>query len=361
MSPPPLPEPTQVGKILVRSTNWIGDVVLISPALAALRRRYPAARIEVVAVPQVAAALQGNPAVDEVILFDRRGADRGAAGLLRAAGRLRRRGYDMAVLFQKAVGAALMARLAGVPVRIGLASDRRGALLTHAVPLTPDLARRHHLEIFLEVARAAGCDASDRTLFFPVSGEARAWAAAFLEERGASRFPLLAALHVGASKRPRAWHAERFAEAARRIGEAHGAGFVLLGGKGDAADLAPAASVLGERALDASGLTTLPRMAALIERCRLLVGNDSGPMHVAAALGVPVVAVFGPGDPGRTAPYVPAGAGRVEVVSRHYPCAPCRQAFFSECYPSPAGKPMCLESVTVEEVVAAAGRILGGA
>ena len=359
MNLPPPPDPERTRRILVRSTNWIGDIVMISPALAALRRRFPAARIEAVALPHLAECLHGNPAIDEVIPFDRRGRDSGAAGLLRLAARLRERRYDAAVLFQKAIGAALMARVARIPVRIGLASDRRGWLLTHPVPLAGDLAKRHHLEIFLEVARAAGCDVGDRTLFFPVGAEDHAWAASFLREHGADRFAFLVALHVGASKRPRAWHLDRFAAAARRIADGHRAGVLLLGGKAETADMAQVGAALGGDAIDATGRSTIKQMAALMARCRLLIGNDSGPMHLAGALGVPVVAIFGPGDPDRTAPYVPQdGPPRVAVVTHRYPCSPCRQAFFEECYPSPAGKPMCLESIGVDEVVQAAERLL---
>jgi len=355
--PPPLPP--RIRKILVRSTNWIGDVVMISPALLALRRRYSDARIEVVATPQVAECFADNPAVDEVVVFDRRGRDRGAAGLVRFSARLRERRYDLAVLFQKAIGAALMARLAAVPARVGLASDLRAWLLTHPVRLTEDLSKRHHLEIFLEVARAAGCDIRDPTAFFPVGAEAEDWAHAFLLERRAERFPFLVALHVGASKRPRAWHLDRFIEAARRIAQDQGAGVLLVGGRAEVDDMARVESALGGRAVNACGRTTIRQMAALIARCRLLIGNDSGPMHLASALGVPVVAVFGPGDPDRTAPYAgPGSSARVAVISRRYPCAPCRQDFFRECYPSPAGKPMCLESIGVEEVVRAAVELL---
>jgi len=368
MSPlvPSLPSPTlpplpaQIRKILVRSTNWIGDVVMISPALAALRRRYPDARLHVVCLPHLAECYIENPAVDAVVVFDRRGSDAGAAGLWRFAAKLRRSGYDMAVLFPKAIGGALMARLARIPVRVGLAADGRGWLLTHPVPLSAELRRRHHVEIFLDVARAAGCDIIDRSPFFPVTSQADDWARAFLQENGAGRFPFLMAMHVGASKRPRAWHLERFVETARRLGDTHGAGVLLVGGRGEGDDMAKAAASLGERAINACGRTSIQQMAALIARCRVLLGNDSGPMHLASALGVPVVAIFGPGDPSRTAPYVASESSdsRVAIVSRRYPCAPCRQAFFKECYPSPAGKPMCLESIGVAEVVRAASALI---
>jgi lipopolysaccharide heptosyltransferase II len=360
---PAPPDPVGTRKILVRSTNWIGDVVMISPALAALRRRFASARIEVIVLPHLAECFDGNPAVDEVIPFDRRGRDSGAAGLLRFSRSLRARGYDAAVLFQKAIGAALMARIAGIPVRIGIAADARGWLLTHPIRLTGEIAGRHHLDLFLEVARAAGCDTGDRTTFFPIGSEATAFAASFLEETGAARFPSLIALHVGASKRPRAWHLDRFIEAARRIAREHDAGVLLVGGAGDREAMDRVAGSLGDLAINACGRTSIRQMAALIARCRLLLGNDSGPMHLAAALGVPVAAVFGPGDPARTAPvFVPRNGGAresVAAISRRYPCAPCRQDFFRECYPSPSGKPMCLESIGVDEVVAAASRLLG--
>jgi heptosyltransferase-2 len=359
VSAPSLPDPDQVRRILVRSTNWIGDVVMISPALDAIRRRYSRARIEVVAIPQVAECLEGNRSVDEVIRFDRRGRDCGARGLLRLAGELRRRGYEMAFLFQKAMGAALMARLARVPVRIGLAADRRAWLLTHPIRIGPELAGRHNMLQFLEVARAAGCDTSGLKLGFPLGQEEKAWAGALLDSENASRFPFLIGLHVGASKRPRAWHLERFIETARRLSERYRAGILLLGGPAEVDDMKSVAGALDGIALNTCGRTTIRQMAALIARCRLLVGNDSGPMHLASAFGVPVVAVFGPGDPSRTAPMSPSSEPLpVAAVSRRYPCAPCRQAFFRECYPSPSGKPMCLESVSVEEVVEAAARLI---
>ena len=354
----PLPDPASVERILVRATNWIGDIVMISPSLRALRRRYPAARIDVVAAPRAAACLEGSPWVDEVIRFDRRGADRGATGLFRLAARLRSRRYDMAVLFQKAMGAALMASLARVPIRIGLATDGRSFLLTHPVPLGPELARRHHVEIFLEVARRAGCDVSDPTPSFEVGVEEESWAAEFLRSERAERFAFLVGIHAFASKKPRAWHTDRFVETARSLAGRHRAWILLFGGPGESGDVAGAARALGECAINACARSSVKQMAALLKRCRIFLGNDSGPMHVASALGVPVVAIFGPGDPTQTAPYPGRGPVKPSVLSRRYPCAPCRQDFFKECYPAPSGKPYCLESISVEEVLAEAERLL---
>ena len=113
------------------------------------------------------------------------------------------------------------------------------------------------------------------------------------------------------------------------------------------------------RRIDAVGQGGIGRMAALVERCDLLIGNDSGPMHVAAATGTPTVAIFGPGAPWKTAPYVPLERRR--EVTRSFACAPCRQDFFRECDPAPSGKPWCLESIPAEDVVGAALELLGPA
>lgn len=343
-------DPRNVHRILVRVNNWIGDVVMISPSLKALRETYPDARIEIVARPQVADCFVGHPWVDEVILHDPKGAHRGALGFLRLASALRLRRYDLAVLFQKAFGAALLAALARVPRRVGLDTDRRRFLLTHPIHETEAMRRQHHVDAFYEVARGAGApprpEAAPRRVWFPLDDASRDFAARFLDSAGAARFSRLAVFATGASKGPRAWHAERFARLAARLRDLHGAGILVVGGPGDRAEAQIVLQAAGSAGIDAVGATSVRQMAALIERCDLFVGNDSGPMHVAAALDVPVLALFGPGTPDKTAPYMPGD--RFAALTARYPCSPCRQDFFKECEPADSGKPHCLESLTVE-------------
>ncbi|HKY33845.1 MAG TPA: lipopolysaccharide heptosyltransferase II [Candidatus Polarisedimenticolia bacterium] len=350
--------PDTVRRILVRANNWIGDVVMISPALKLLRETYPGARIEVVARPHVAGCFVEHPWVDEVLVHEPQGRHRGVRGFLRLGSELRGRRYDLAVLFQKAFGAALMAWLSRAPRRVGYDTDGRSAFLTDVVHETPELRRIHHVEYFLQVARAAGCSVDNlpRRVYFHVREESRAFAAGFLEGAGAARFPFLAAFATGAMKGPRAWHAERFAELAGRLASERGAGILVLGGKGDREGSREVLAAAGAAAIDAVGTTTVPQMAALLERCRVFVGNDSGPMHVAAALDVPVLALFGPGTPSKTGPYMPPD--RFIALSSDYPCSPCRQDFFKECSPAPSGKPMCLESIDTARAAAALNALL---
>jgi heptosyltransferase-2 len=349
-----------VSRILVRSTNWIGDVVMISPALRALRRGFPEARLDVLARASVAAAYQGHPLVDDVVVEERRSGSRrhdGPLGVIRLAAELRRRRYDLAVLLPKSLAAALAPAVARIPRRIGFPTGGRRPLLTHPVPLPAESESLHHVEFFLGPAVFLGCPDDDRTLVFPVGEEDRRSAGEFLDRHGvtARGARSLVAIHPGASRRERAWPAERFAELAGQLADS-GARLMVLGAPGDRAAASPVLQAAGDAAMDAVGIGGIGCMAALVEQCDLFVGNDSGPMHVAAAVGTATVAVFGPGTPGKTAPYVPAARRR--EVSRAFPCSPCRQDFFRECDAAPSGLPWCLEAVTVQEVLDAARELL---
>ena len=216
----------------------------------------------------------------------------------------------------------------------------------------------HHVEYFLRVAHRAGCDTSGlpRRVYFPLDDASRAFATVFLERAGASRFAFLAAIATGASKPARAWEAGRFAQIAEWLARDLGAGIVVIGGRADRAEADRVLAAAGGAGIDAVAATSIREMGALIERCRIFIGNDSGPMHVAAALDVPTLAIFGPGSPDKTAPYMPPD--RFVALTNRYPCSPCRQDFFRECDPAPSLKPMCLETIGVPRARAAVTDLL---
>ncbi len=350
----PLPEEAPVRKILVRVNNWIGDVVMVSPAMRALRRRFPDAEVTLLAKTWVLEALRASPYYDRLLEYDDSGRHAGVPGRLRLIQELRRERFDLAVLFQKAFEAALLARAAGIPIRVGYRTDRRGWLLTR--PLE-EPSGRHHVEHFLGIVESLGCDTADRRLSFHLGQEARDRAAEFLRSVAAPEGQIRVGIHPGASKAERGWHPERFAEVASWLARELDARPFLLGADSDRPSLERMAGLVGPAAVLPPAGQTLQEMAAVLERCQLLLCNDSGPMHVAAALRVPVVAVFGPGHPGRTAPYTDPGLYR--ILAAGYPCSPCRQDFFKECLPAPSGKPYCLEDVRVEEVRKACAEMVG--
>jgi ADP-heptose:LPS heptosyltransferase len=201
-----------------------------------------------------------------------------------------------------------------------------------------------------------GARLEDRRLSFHLTPAARDASLRFLREQGLESMPLRVAIHPGASKLPRSWHPERFGAVARMISNEYGIRPLLLGTERDSPALEVIRSVGGPACILPPRGQNLQEAAALLERCHLLVCNDSGPMHIAAALGVPVVAIFGPGSPDRTGPWMDPAFCR--VLTRRYPCSPCRQNFFKECRPAPSGKPLCLEEVSLEDAVLACRELL---
>jgi len=340
----PIPDP---GKIMVRAPNWIGDAVMSLPALEALRARYPSAEIVVVAKPWVSEIFAGHQAVSRQIDYDSTGEHRGARGLWNLARALRDERFDAAVLFQNAFHAAWMARLAGIPVRIGYTRDARGALLTHAIEAPAPAAYGHHAYYYLQLLLRAGVIPK----FEPVeeirltAGKAeRAWARKYVESLGYSGPRLFVGVSPGASFGPaKRWPPERFADLADRLIGALGADVLIFG---SAAEKPLAEAIAGEMEHTptiVAGETSLAQLMALFAQCRLIVTNDSGPMHLAAALGVPLVAVFGSTSQRSTGPL----GAHVRVVKRPPPCSPCG---LREC-------PIdfrCMMEVTVESVHRAA-------
>jgi len=340
------------GRILVRLPNFLGDVLFCTPSLAALRRRRPGLSLTALVKPGVKAVVEAMPFFEEVRVL--RGT--GPSQTLAEARALRREAFDGALVFPKGFREALLPALARIPVRAGLATDRRSPFLTHPVPFGRAEWHLHHVEQFARVLGPLGVCLEGEGLFFPVSGEDRRKAEELLGAHGVAR-PYVV-LHPGASKPARAWREERFAAVAEGLRLRRGVSVVLTGTEGEGELCRRIASAV-PGATDLSGRTPVGVLAALIEGAALFLGNDSGPMHIAAAVGTPVAAVFGPGAPHKTRPWLPPEKHRCLWAA--LPCSPCRQAFWKECRPSPAGKPPCLEALSAEAVLRACLDLLGGA
>ncbi len=352
MAPPrPLPE---FSRILVRATNWVGDAVMCLPALRALRERYPKAHITILARPWVADLYRREPFADSVMLLE---GGRGAKDLgakWATAKELRGRGFDCALLLQNAFEAALIAWLARIPVRIGYHRDGRGLLLTRAVtvPKAGELPR-HERFYYLELLRRAGVIGK-----LPESDAIRLDCAPRAREAGLRRYAEMGfsggvigvspGAAFGTAKR---WYPDRFAEAAVRLARQQGAAVAVFGSTGERELCDGVTSAIGSQGIrvhDFAGETTLSEFIDLAAACRLYLTNDSGAMHIASALGVPTVAVFGATDHIATGP---TGAHSA-IVRQEVECSPCK---LREC---PIDH-RCMTRVTVAQVVEAAGRLPG--
>lgn len=311
-------------KILIRATNWVGDAIMALPALRAVRKRFSEAEIAVVARPYVADIYRDQQICDQLIPYDSQGVHTGFSGRERLAMELRAQEFDVALLLQNAFDAAWLAWRANIPERIGYARDGRSFLLTKALPVP----RRgeipaHEKFYYLELLRRAGWLDSvldESFIAMNVPKEKRRRAANFLAESGARSHALRIALGAGASYgAARCWPPQRFAEVANRIQSQTEADIILFGTAAESAVSNAIAAEMRHAPVDLTGKTAIADLPALLSQCHLFIGNDSGVMHVAAAVGLPVVAVFGPTDPFGTAPVTP----RCSIVQEKPYCSPC--------------------------------------
>ncbi len=335
-------------KILVRATNWVGDAILALPALRAVRRRFPEAEIAILARPYVAEIYRGQQICDELIVYESAGVHAGLFGRERLAAELRGRKFDVALLLQNAFEAAWVAWRAGIPERIGYARDGRSFLLTRAisVPRHGEIPA-HEKFYYLELLRRAGWIdslADEAFITLDVPEQNRRKGSEFLVECGARPQSFRVAIGAGASYgSAKCWPAERFAELANRLQSQTGCDVILFGTAVEADVTKTISAGMSRAPIDLTGKTTIGDLPGLLSQCHLFVGNDSGAMHVAAAVGLPVVAVFGPTDPYGTAPVTP----RCSIVQEKPYCSPC---FLRHC---PTDH-RCMLKVTCEMVEAAA-------
>jgi heptosyltransferase-2 len=335
-------------KILIRATNWVGDAIMALPALRAIRGRFPNAKISILARPYVADIYRGQNICDELIACDPEGPHAGLSGRERLEQELRKQEFDVALLLQNAFDAAWIAWRVGVPERIGYARDGRSLLLTKRIPV-PKRGEipAHEQFYYLELLRRAGWIDSlpgESFVTLDVSDDHRRQAEETLSSVGARPNTLRIAIGAGASYgSAKCWPPERFADFVNGFRLHTDADIILFGTASEQKVSEAIAAGISGPSISLVGKTAIAALPALLSRCRLFVGNDSGAMHVASAVGLPVVAIFGPTDPQGTAPITP----RCTVVQEKPYCSPC---FLRRC---PIDH-RCMTSVRPEAVEAAA-------
>ncbi|MGA2177782.1 MAG: lipopolysaccharide heptosyltransferase II [Verrucomicrobiota bacterium] len=351
--------------ILVRGVNWLGDAVMTTPALLRLRQARPGARLTLLAPEKLAGLWEGQPFVDEVLAFSP------SETLWHVSRRLREKRFTTGVAFPNSLRAALELWLAGIPERIGAARPGRGFFLTKSVAPPPGAvmmrkrspreiqrllaratpppaipAEAHHVYHYLHLAGALDASTEPLAPRLEVAEEQmdevrRKFGLA--REGGGPWFGLIPGAEYGPAKR---WPPERFVAAAAALRQKTQCRWVLFGGAGDCDLAGRIARDIPGAALNLAGKTTLRELAAALKICNLVLTNDTGPMHLAAAVGAPVVAVFGSTSPELTGPLF---SPRAQIVRQPVPCAPC---FRRQC-------PIdlrCLRGIPPESVVEAALR-----
>ena len=352
-------------RILIRGTNWLGDAVMTTPALMRLREKFPDAYVAILTPEKLQDLWRNHPAVNETVTFI------AGEGVFTVAKKLRIGKFDTALVLPNSPRSAIEVFLAGIPQRVGYARPWRNLFLTQTVApregavkmhkrsveeikgliaqepeagsRKPKLLKSAHQSLeYLHLAAALGANPEPLPPRLSVtSGEVEAAGKKLkLEQISGLVFGLNPGAEYGPAKR---WPIERFIATAREIQKRTNCTWILFGGKNDAEFTKQIESALGgQSVLNLAGKTSLRELMALLKRCRVFLTNDTGPMHVAAALGVPVVAIFGSTSPELTGP-ISSGELHHQILTSKTPCAPC---FLREC-------PIdfrCMNGIGVEQV-----------
>jgi heptosyltransferase-2 len=338
-------DPPRLGsfeKVLVRGVNWIGDTILTLPSIEALRNLLPKAHITLLARDHLHPLFRNAPWVDEIISCSGAGGIRGLEEEARLARRIREAGYDLALMFPRSPRAALTPWLAGVRFRVGYAANGRGILLTHRLKESRQLLQSHQADYYYKLVQFLGARGARPLPRLYIGREEDDWAESFYDAAGISGTHAIIAINPGSTYGPaKCWPVARYIQLARRLLSSSRNRLLLVGGS-DNADLINYMYVSLNRQVARAVGEDLMRLAALLKRCRLLITNDTGPMHMAAAVETPLLAIFGSTDPVTTSPLGP----RSRLIRKHLDCSPClkRRCPYDH---------RCMEALSVDEVEAA--------
>jgi len=339
--------------ILLTRTDRIGDVVLSTPAIKVVRDKYPDAYIAFMVRPYAKDIVDGNPYLDEVIIYDKYGKHKSFLSTFFFSFGLRRKKFDLAIALHPTNRAHMIFFLAGIPERVGY--DRKMPFFfTKKVPHLKQEGKKHELEYTLELLELAGISGKDKGLFVPVHENDISKIEAILSEHHVGKDAPLIAINPGASCPSKKWPPENFATVAEALAEKYKARIIIIADKENSQLAERVAGGMKHEPLNLSGKTTVGELAALLSKCALFISNDSGPVHIACAVGTPVISIFGRKDPGLSPKrWGPTGARSV-VFHKDVGCNPCLAHNCDKGF-------KCLSAITTDEVLRAAEGLLADA
>ncbi len=330
-----------ISKILVRGVNWIGDAIMALPALNAIHEGYKGAHIHVLCNPWTYEIYRLQPFIKGIILYQKpRSFLMYPLEILKVVKEIRKRNFDMAVLFQNAFEAALIAYLSGIKIRVGYATDMRGPLLTHIIERNRKIDSLHHSEYYKGIVRGMGLKIRDEIPRLHISDQLKERGCEILKRFGVKNRTELIGICPGAEYGPaKRWPEEYFSKIADMAIESLGAEVVIMGSGKEKEICKKVELGMRHSPISLCGRTSLMDVIGIIKNLKVLVCNDSGLMHVASALNTPLVSIFGSTDPKRTGPL----SANSRVIQGSVECSPCFKTHCENGY-------ICLKSVKVKDV-----------
>ena len=331
---------SQINRILVRGVNWVGDTVLSYPTVQQLKTLFPKSHLAILIPSYLVDLWKTFPYVDEIIPFQKKGGIGSLWEDLNLSQSLKERNFDLAVILPRSFRSALHIYLARIPIRIGYRNEGRSLFLTHGIRRTKEILHVHRVYYYQKLLEPLGKIEDPPSPQIFLREEDRKWANRVLKDLRIPEGKPLIALNPGATYGlAKCWYPDRFGEVGKRLSEKWQARVLLFGKEEERPIVHEIQKHMGTKGIDLSGKTGLLQLAALMERCHLLVTNDTGTMHVATAVKTPVVAIFGSTPPLTTGPW---GDGHV-VVKRDVPCSPCWKRICPTDH-------QCMDLITVDEV-----------
>lgn len=339
-------------RILIVRTDRIGDVVLSTPVIKALRDAYPASFIAMMVSPYTKDMVEGNPYLDETILFDKDSRHKGFWSSMRFALALKKKRFDLVLVLHPTNRVHLVTFFAGIPRRVGF-NRKFGFLLTDKISHQKQFGEKHESEYNLDFVRFLGIDPKDKSLFVPVSCDAEKWVDELLSRAGIKETDRLLVIHPGASCPSKIWPNDRFALVADRLIERYGFKVFVIAGMKDKALAQQVVNRMHHPVTSLAGENSLSQLTSLLRRSHLFISNDSGPVHIASALGLPLISLMARNEPGLSPKrWGPLGQ-RSRMLHKQVGCVRC---LAHRCEKEFA----CLKAISVEEVLEAADFLLEG-
>jgi len=324
----------------VRGVNWVGDTILTYPTVQKLKSLFPHSHLAILIPSHLIDLWKTFPYVDEIIPFQKRGGIGSIWEDINLSQSLMERKFDLALILPRSFRSALHIYLARIPIRIGYKAEGRSLFLTHGIPRTEEILHVHRIHYYQKLTDSLGQTEESPSPRIFLREEDKKSAEEMLKNMGLFDGRLLIGMNPGSTYGlAKCWYPKRFGELGKRIFKKWKATVLFFGKEEERSIAKEVLQYLKEGGLDLTGKTRLLQLAAILERCQLLVTNDTGTMHVATAVGTPVVALFGSTDPSTTGP---CGYGHV-VIRKEVPCSPCLKRVCPTDH-------RCMELITVDEV-----------
>ncbi|MEW6097384.1 MAG: lipopolysaccharide heptosyltransferase II [bacterium] len=340
-----------MNKILVIQTAFIGDVILATPILETVAHEFKDAQLSVVVTPQGKEILDGNPNINEIIVYDKKGEDKGFLNFFDMVKKIKEKKFDIAIIPHRYLRSSLLAYLAKIPTRIGFDTSTGSFLLTNKVPY---LKNKHEVERNLDLAQLGlGIRAGERNLSIYLADREKDFAKGFLASYSVVNDDFLIGFAPGAVWATKRWTTEGYAQVGDELSKMYQAKIIIFGSKEDVELADEINTKMKTTPIIAAGKTNLKELSALISKCKLFITNDTAPMHLAMAFKVPTVAIFGPTtlDIG----FGPYGENFVVVERKGLKCRPCSLHGPRKC---PEKHFACMKEILPQEVILACQKLV---